>query len=95
MAYKTFSVFKDPDSIHPYSIDWSAELASGETIVTSTWTVDASFTQPAASSISGSLTYVWLGAGTEGRVLRAENHIVTSAGEEENGVINLTMQADY
>jgi len=41
---------KDPDAVLDYGFDWSDWLADGETISTSTWTVETGITKDSDSN---------------------------------------------
>lgn len=87
-------IVKDPSSIEPQGVDWTdylADLGSGVTIATSTWTVSTitGDTAPLALSgagiVTGSLkTQVTVTAGTEGYRYTVVNHIVTNTGVEDD-----------
>lgn len=90
---------KDPNAILDYTVDWSAWLASGETISTSTWTASTGITiatTPAPSN-TGTTATVWLSGGTVNggeelgvsggisqRAYRVTNRITTSAGRTDD-----------
>ncbi|MDP9479818.1 MAG: hypothetical protein M3R38_29855 [Actinomycetota bacterium] len=77
---------KDPQARLDYSLDWSAWLASGETITASTWAATTGITveaaAPYAPSFTGTATTVWLSGGTIG-------------GGEEIGISRGTSQRAY
>lgn len=85
---------KDPNSFLPYTIDWAKPgaswLLSGDTILTSTFTVvDVGITLGTGqfeSSFTPTKTTVWVAGGTlpEHRVI---NHITTAQGLEEDQTI--------
>lgn len=83
---KTF--LKDPDAVLDYVIDWSGWLATGETITTSTWTVPLGITKDKDSS-SDDETVIWLSGGTALSSYDVINHIVTSAGREEDRTLTI------
>lgn len=72
-----------------YWHDWSAWLASGETIITSTWTVPAGLTDMATPGISGGRTFVWLSGGTVDTAYLVTNEIETSAGRVDRRTIRI------
>lgn len=78
---------KDPQARLDYGFDWSAWLASGETITTSTWSItlapDAVLTI-ASSTNDASTTTIWASAGTLGEDYKITNHVVSSAGREDD-----------
>ncbi len=81
---------KDPDSVEPQGFDWTAylaELGTGVTVQSSTWSVStivgdaAPLTLSNASIVPGGLrTQVTLAAGSAGRKYTLTNHITTSSG---------------
>lgn len=71
---------KDPDSVLDYTIDWGTNwLADGETISSSSWTVQSGLTEDSDSNTTTTAT-VWLSGGTAGSVYTVTNQITTSAG---------------
>ena len=73
---------KANDSTLDYVIDWTAWL-NGDTISTSTWTVDAGMTEASSSNTTASAT-IWLSGGTIGNSYTIKNHITTTAGRIED-----------
>lgn len=72
---------KDPNAELPYSMDWSAWLGEGVTIVTSTWLISpsAGLTQSDDEILDGDQsTHVWLSGGTLGRTYTVTNRITTN-----------------
>jgi hypothetical protein len=74
---------KDPNAELDYSWDWTDWLASGETIVDSTFIVPAPLVLLAQSD-DGKIATVWLGGGVEGANYRVVNRITTSAGRKDD-----------
>jgi hypothetical protein len=79
-------IVKDPSAVEPYGFDyttWLAELGSGVTIQTSTWTVsgpDALLTLSNTSILTGSLkTQAYINAGTVGFRYTVTNRVVTNS----------------
>lgn len=70
---------KDPDDVLDYGIDWTAEIAEGDSIATSEWLPDDGLTA-GETGISGTITTVWLSGGQDGRVYRVTNRVTTAAG---------------
>jgi len=70
---------KDPDATLDYTIDWSAWLATGETIVISTWAIAPSGPTNTGESFSASAATIWLSGGTVGKKYRITNSITTSS----------------
>lgn len=68
---------KDPAEVLDYTIDWT-DLLAGDTISTSTFTVDAGLTKDAESNSTTSAT-VTVSGGTAGQNYVVRNVIVTAA----------------
>lgn len=67
-----------------YSVDWSSWLAGGETIATSSWSVEDAGditigTGDHADSNTGSVATVWLDGGTNGASYEVTNTIITDS----------------
>lgn len=67
-----------PMSNLDYGFDWKSWLAPGETIVTSTWTLEAGLTGTNEQNIGG-ITSIFIFGGVAGSMYKATNKIVTSA----------------
>lgn len=77
MAYQ-----KDPTEKKDYAIDWTAHLAAGESITTSTWSAEpAGLIQATPTNVAG-VTTTWISGGTTGVEYRVTNHVVTNQGRE-------------
>ena len=74
---------KDPDSVIDYGADWALWLASGETIITSTWVIPTGLVSDSETSTT-TATAVFLSGGTIGESYTVTNRIVTSAGRTED-----------
>jgi hypothetical protein len=72
---------KDPGEVKDYAIDWTAHLATSETITTSTWVVATGITKDSDSTTTTVAT-IWLSGGSEGTEYRVTNHVVTDQGRE-------------
>lgn len=88
MAEPTWQRTHDPDADLPYGINWTAWLA-GDTIATSTWTVSGSGVTLHDDDNTTTATTVWAAGGTEGTKYDLTNHIVTTAGLEDDRTIVL------
>lgn len=79
---------KDPEARLDYGLDWSEWLVEGETITASTWTLATANPDTVLTTSSQShtdtVTVVWLAGGTLGADYEVTNHIVTSAGREDD-----------
>lgn len=82
---------KDPQDVLEYGFDWTLRLATGETIVTSTWsrtggtdgaTITIADPTGIVAPIVGPITYTKLTGGTAEQEHHITNHIITSAGRE-------------
>ena len=86
---------KDPDATLDWAIDWTAWLATDETIATSTWTVPDGLTQgtgtQAASSVDG-INTIWLSGGTDGDTYHITNEIVTSSNRTDDRSFDITIR---
>lgn len=82
---KSWPLPKDPDDVCDYQFDWSDRLEDGETIATSTFTVDEGSVVIASSpapGISGALTTFWVSGGVTGEACVITNRIVTNAARQ-------------
>lgn len=70
---------KDPNDVLDYQWDWSAWLADGETIQTSTVLVPDGITNDSDSNTDTTVT-VWLSGGTAGLNYRVVSRITTNQG---------------
>lgn len=74
---------KDPDDVCKYRFNWGAErLADGETILTSSFTVDRGTVVVSAPTIVGGLTQFTATGGTNGEVCVISNRVTTSDGNQ-------------
>jgi hypothetical protein len=76
---------KDAEAVLDYTIDWSPWLPSGDTIVTSNFTVEALAGDTDAlakvtQSNNNTLAIVKISNGTAGKIYRVYNQITTVAG---------------
>lgn len=85
---------KDPGANKDFSLDWTAMLATGETISTSTWAADLAGVTVGSSSIVGAVCTVWLSGGTAGATYKLTNTITTSRGmvDERTMILNVRDQ---
>jgi hypothetical protein len=70
---------KDPDAILDYGFNWTGWLASGETIVSASWTIPTGITKT-TDQVTTTHTVVWLSGGTVGKTYAIACKITTSAG---------------
>lgn len=70
---------KAPDEVLEYTHDWAAEIGTGETISSSTWSVGTGLTRDSDTNTTTTST-VWLSGGTGGVEYECKNTVETSAG---------------
>ena len=68
---------KAAGEVQDYTIDWSKELESGETITSSTWIVDSGLTEGSSTNTTTTTT-IFLSGGTGGEKYKVTNTIETS-----------------
>lgn len=77
------SYVQDPDETLDYSINWAAALVDGESIDTSTWTVETGDVEigsgPYDPTRDETSTTVWLSGGTIGGESKVTNRITTDS----------------
>ena len=81
--------FKDADAVLDFSVDWTDWL-TGDTISTSTFTVEAGITADSDSNDTTSAT-VWLSGGTAGTLYTVTNQIVTAAGRTDERSLTISV----
>lgn len=74
---------KDPDAVLDYVFNWADWLAAGETISTSSITVESGITKNSESNTTTTAT-VWLSGGTEGNRYRITSRVTTSQGRTDD-----------
>ena len=90
---------KDPESTLQYTMDWTNWLATGETVSTSDFTVDAISGDSDALTVSGtSITdnkkcNVTLTGGTAGNIYTVRNTITTSDSQTERKFFRIVCEA--
>ena len=84
---------KDPNEVLDYKLDWTLRLESGETIVTSTWTVASGDVTIDSDSTGSGITTVWLSAGTDGTPCELLNRVVTSGGRTYDQTVKLRIRS--
>jgi hypothetical protein len=72
---------KDPSAVVDYSLDWSPELATSETIVTAAHTVGNGLVLDSEDH-TDTATTVWLSAGNLGETALVRCFITTNQGRE-------------
>ena len=81
---------KDPDAILDYVLDWTDWLDS-DTISSSAWTSTTGITIDSDTNTTTTAT-VWLSGGATGSDYDVTNHIVTSAGREDDRTITIKIR---
>lgn len=84
---------KDPSAKLDYGFDWSEWLGT-DTIVSSTWAVDAAGPTLSNPTFSATKTTIWVAGGTVGSKYRLTNHIITasSPAREDERSFNLKIK---
>lgn len=90
MALKIASE-KDPAADKDYTIDWSAMLQEGETIVSSVWTADPALTLT-DELITAGVCSVWIAGGVNGTTYSIVNRITTSRGLTDERTLQLKVK---
>jgi hypothetical protein len=78
-----------PGSDLDYSVDWSAWMAAGETIVNSAWTATAGITMSRSTVLGGTLAVAFAAGGVAGQEYVLTNTIATSEGRVDSRTITL------
>lgn len=87
----TAAFVKDPDAVLDYEVDWSAWLAEGETITTSTWIVPDGLTKTVDANTDTTAT-VWLSGGGAFTAYPVTNRVVTNQGRTDDRTITIDVQ---
>lgn len=84
------SFVKDPSAVLDYYMDWTPWLA-GDTLSTSAWVATGTVTirDP---GIVGSVTVIWVEGGTAGELIDLTNHVITTAGREDERTLRLIVR---
>lgn len=88
---------KDPNEVLDYELDWAdadnPRLVTGETLVTSTWSVVEGTVAIDSSSFAVSgLSTVWLSGGADGEACILLNRVTTSAGRTYDQSLKLRVR---
>lgn len=88
---RSMRVYQDPDAVLDYQWDWSDWLEPGETIAS--YTLESSDPALVLTNVSASTTAVtaYVSGGTAGRTYDVTNHIVSSLGREDDGIITFVI----
>lgn len=90
---------KDPDARLDYLIQWSAWLASGDSIASVTWSVTSGdgallvCSGSYAPSVSGTTSTVWLEGGTVGVDYAVRARITTTLGRIDDRTLIIRVRA--
>lgn len=87
MTLKEFT--KDPVAVLDYSFDWSLWLKT-DTIATATWTSNGLV--QSSTSISGTITTIWLSGGIAGERYIVTCRITTAGGRTDERSIAINIQ---
>lgn len=89
------SFLHDPNDVLDYYIDWTAQLVAdgNDTIASSTWESDTDDAILADDAEDDGVVVVWVQvpSGTM-QTVKVRNHIVTAAGREYDGTLQLRMR---
>ncbi|KKN36250.1 hypothetical protein LCGC14_0775400 [marine sediment metagenome] len=85
------TLLKDPHAILDYGFDWNLWLATGETIVTSAWTIPDGITKDSDTNTTTTTT-AWLSGGTAREEYLLVNRITTSAGRTEDRSVHIKVE---
>jgi len=82
---------KDPAGIIDYTIRWSSWLPSGDTVLSSTWTVPTGLVKISeANTITDAI--IFLASGTLGQIYEVTNRIVTAGGRQNDQTISILIE---
>lgn len=85
---------KDPDDVLDYQFDWTARMATNETVVASVFTVvEGTVVKGVVGFTPQGVTTVWLSGGTPGETCLINNHIATSQGREYDETARLRVRS--
>lgn len=82
---------KDPGAVLDYVVDWSAWLPDGDTIDTSTFTVEDGITK-ASEAASDTTATVWLSGGEANQSYAVVNRITTLGGRTDERTITILVR---
>lgn len=89
-------MLKDPNSVLPFTCDWSAWLANeDDTAASATWIVPAGITQETspAPTLDGGKATVWLSGGTLGEEYLVTCRLTTTGGRVDDRTIQIKVRA--
>lgn len=83
--------YKTPGATLDFAQDWSDWLSTGDTIATSTWTVETGVTVDSDSNTTTTATAIVSG-GAAGKTYKVENFITTANGLDTSRIWFLTIK---
>lgn len=83
----------DPDERLDRQLNWSKNLVSGETVVSSVFTVESGTVEITSQSNSDTITTVWLHGGEIGETCLVNNHVTMSSGRERDWSMKIKIKA--
>lgn len=89
-------LLKDPSAVLDYAIDWGRQYLDGDTLAESSWIVSPVETDGLViqeSIFDHRIASVKLEGGRPGRIYRASNHVVTTAGRQDSRSLILRVEA--
>lgn len=86
-----FQAVQDPQAVKQHTFDWSSWLGTGETITTATVVADTGLTVSAVTHDTTTVTFK-LNGGTLGERYKVVCHITTSAGQQDDDTLNVTIR---
>ena len=84
---------KDPDEKTRFGIDWSADLAEGDSISSSEWFVDMGDVTLSAEDNNTTVTGIWIEGGTVNTICLIRNKCITAAGAILDGTMRLDIRS--
>lgn len=90
-----FPSSKDPDDVLDYIMDWSARLAEGDMIISSTFTVEQGtvIVDDASISEDGKQTIVWISGGENEEIASILNRVITVGGRQMDQTVQLKVKS--
>lgn len=86
--------FKDPDDVLDYAIDYGKKwLKGGDTIVTSTYLIDAGITK-VSDTHTTMMTTIWLSGGTADTQYKVTNRITTAQGRQKDITLRIHVREE-
>lgn len=83
--------FKDPDEVRQFTIGWTNDLVSGDTISSSSFAADSGITVDSETNTTLTAS-VTLSGGTAGEVYNIVNTVITAGGETLEKTIQIEIR---